>query len=1018
MSVYKYTLCLFLLLHCMLAPGQLPERYAFTHYGLRDGLASNIVNDLVQDRNGYIWLSTSNGLQRFDGNKFITFHHDPAQPASLPYDEVAHVYLDPQGTLWVITVDNKVGQFDTRTFRYRETPIRNWHSENVYVDKTFLSTADGRLLLFVKKTNKLFEWRPANQDFVPSEAVPIPAGWKVNHMMQDRKSHRFYLATDSGFVAYDGAKKQVAFHRINPFKDPLIAAFGKERFVNYLFFDARGRMFFEQWPKSEKHPKLQVYDPATGQHSKHQLHESFGLGYHQITALLQQQSGRLWVYGRPFLATYANSKQPIQFLKKDYSKEHDLKFNQVFSMFEDRQKNIWLCTDNGVYQFNPDAQLFHNYTLTIPERNTVEGRAQTALQWPNGNLWVGFRDLGIHCFDTHMQPMALPALLAAMVKGKSVWDLHLHKGKLWIALQGGQLVVMDTLSNRVQLLQPAPFEKRAITQIAEDGQGNLWFGNQAGNIVKWDQQLAKGDPAKGYVLVDKMGTIEKIFTDAKGNIWVAAVGEGLLKINPRENRMEARITSRKPAGYRLWNNNPKDIIQYNDSMLVVVSGALNLVNLNTLTVAHISTAQGLPTNTIQSVARDAAGNLWLGTLNGLCRADLSKLSFTAYNQSDGLLNELFNVAGAQVLSDGRMLFTSAESFVLFDPSRAALRDPIDKALLTDFKLMNRSLPVDSLQALQAVKLKYNQANVAMEFSALNFNQLTKLNYYYQLENFDSAWIKSDGRHQAIYTFLPPGQYRFKVKTRHLSGGYGAEKVFLTILVAPPFWKTWWFFLLLLALVVLVLFLIDRERVKRLAALYHVRSDIAMHLHQDVSTTLNNINVLSQIAKMKADKDLVRSKELIDEISGKSYHMMLNMDEILWSIDPGNDSMEKTVLRIYEFAENLRANTSVEIDIVVHDKVKDLQLDMKVRHDFFVLCKEALRTLAQHARGAHIMVDIDYVRSKICLKILCAGIDCNAEANGIHVLRRSMEAQASELHAHLNFETGKRDASIMLTVPVR
>jgi hypothetical protein len=332
--------------------------------------------------------------------------------------------------------------------------------------------------------------------------------------------------------------------------------------------------------------------------------------------------------------------------------------------------------------------------------------------------------------------------------------------------------------------------------------------------------------------------------------------------------------------------------------------------------------------------------------------------------------------------------------------------------------MNKPLLVDSLLEQNQIDLAYNKTNVVIEFSALNYSPLNKLEYYYQLQGFDTTWIKSDDRHQAIYTFLSPGSYQFKLRTKDVDGVYSPETIYLQIHVRPPFWKTWWFYLLLVVLVLLVLYLLDRERMKRLVTLQKVRSEIASQLHQDVSTTLNNINVLSQIAKLKAEKDIVRSKELIDEISGKSYNMMMSMDEILWSIDPTNDAMEKTLLRIIEFARTLETNYGASIDIMVQEKVKHIRLDMKVRHDFFIVCKEALQYLAQYAKEKNIMVDIDLIWSKIVVKILSTGEELNAEATSMTELRKTMKAKATAMNAHLNFETGKRDTSIILSIPIK
>jgi ligand-binding sensor domain-containing protein len=1000
--------------------GQQPVQYAFTHYKLADGLASNIVNNVVQDGKGYMWLATINGLQRFDGNKFLTFRNDPGRVASLPSDEVNWVYADRKKNLWVLTSDNKVGRFDINTFHYKEVPVKQWNKGNVYVQKTFLETQDGRLLLYINYTTNIFEYNASANAFIPTSIVPVPANRKINCIIQDSITHKYYMTTDSGFVVYNPKTNNLSYAGKNTENEPLINVCGSEREINYLYLDQNRRLFFEQWTKSAVHPLLKLFDLKSNTKKEHNLKAEYQMGYHQIRGILQQQNGKVWIGGLPFLAEYTTNAIPFVFIKRNYGKENELRFNKVFSLYEDQQRDVWVCTDYGVYLFNPDAQVFNSYTLSLPERHTVEGRAQTAYQFENGEIWVGYRDLGLHRYNSKMHPLPIPASIVPFQQMKSVWDIHQHSktGNVWIALQGGKLIIYDTATKKAQHLTPPPFGQRAITQITEDASGNLWLGTQSGNLVKWDWQVGSKNLEAGFSLILKTGIIDKLFTDNRGVVWVAAFGEGLLKVDPVKNKLVHRILKNSLKGFNLWSNDPKDIIQYNDSLLLVASGALNLVNLNTNSVSHITAHDGLPSNTVLSLAKDASGILWLGTLSGLCRGDLGKSSFTLYNQNDGITNDDFNIAGAHALRDGRLLFTSAESFIVFDPAKTNRSGAIRQAFITDFKLSNVTLPIDSLQALNHVNLSHDKNSVLFEFSALNFCKQNKLDYYYQLEGFDTSWIKSDDRHQAVYNFLPPGEYQFKVKAKSIDGVFSNQIAQLNLLVNPPFWNTWWFYTLIVLALFLVLYLIDRERMRRLVTLHNVRSDIASHLHQDVSTTLNNINVLSQIAKLKADKDIIRSKELIDEIGDKSYNMVITMDEILWSIDPDNDTMEKTLLRIFEFAQTLETNYSVAIDIGVHEKVKDLRLDMKVRHDFLILCKEALHGLAQHAKDTSILVDIDLVRSKILLKILSIVPEVPKNNSNNLELKERLEKRAAAMHANFAYETSKRETSVVLSIPLK
>ena len=146
----------------------------------------------------------------------------------------------------------------------------------------------------------------------------------------------------------------------------------------------------------------------------------------------------------------------------------------------------------------------------------------------------------------------------------------------------------------------------------------------------------------------------------------------------------------------------------------------------------------------------------------------------------------------------------------------------------------------------------------------------------------------------------------------------------------------------------LLYWIDRERMRRLLALQQVRSQIAGNLHTDVTTTLSNINLLSELAKIKADKDISKSKEFIDQIHEKSRRMIDAMDDMMWSIQPENDNMQKTLARMTEFAQGLQKNHDFEIEMIVDNKVRSLELDMKSRHEIFLIFKEALKNVTAHS----------------------------------------------------------------------
>ncbi|HYH15711.1 MAG TPA: triple tyrosine motif-containing protein, partial [Flavisolibacter sp.] len=336
-----------------------------------------------------------------------------------------------------------------------------------------------------------------------------------------------------------------------------------------------------------------------------------------------------------------------------------------------------------------------------------------------------------------------------------------------------------------------------------------------------------------------------------------------------------------------------------------------------------------------------------------------------------------------------------------------------KPLLTSFRLGNRPLLIDSLLQEGEVNLQYNSSAIYIEFSNLHFFRQKKLRYYYKLENLDEDWILADGGNHAQYNYIPPGSYTFQVKSVNEDGLSSTEYATLDIIVKPPFWKTGLFYALLTLLVLLILFLIDRERLKRLRAVQQMRSQIAGDLHKDIHVTLSDINVLSAMAKIKVDKDLNRSKDYIDTISHKSRDMMESMEDILWTLDPDNDSMEKMLLRIKEYTDGFKNTHNIAIDFNSNKNIDNLMLDMRCRHEFLLFYKHALAYMIEQVGCSHIHITLEYIKSKLSLKLQA---DCLNDGKSNNVLSASwqeMHKRAEALNASLDVTANKKKAYIFL-----
>lgn len=998
------------------------RQYIFTRFSTFNGLSANIINNLVQDRKGYIWLATPNGLQRFDGNKFTTFKHQHSVPHTMPDDNVAWVYYDKANRLWVGTFDNRVGIFDTERFTYKEVTME-WGIEKptVYHGKKILETREGKLLLFTPGY-EVFSYMPDSNKLVIDRTHFLrPHKWQRHNAFLDTLTGQEWVACDSGIAMYDPATRHVNYYRDNPDNNKAIAAFGDVKNSLHVYTDAHNRFMVVTWARRHGGPRVHYYNSLTGERKTHDVAEElFGGGYHEINGILQQRNGKLWLYGLPIIAEYVGGPQPLQGIQNEYKDEQSLKFDVAYHMYEDRSGNLWVTTTNGLYLFNPDAQKFNAYRLLRPNgTGVVDGPTKSLLEYDSNQVWIGTWGVGLYAYDRQFNPINLPPAMKKYESMAAIWCMQRHTGTglIFMGMQDGAMVIYDKQKQEAQDYLFDVFERRTIRQCIQDKQGHLWFGTQQGKLVKYVHRADRAYKDNFTEVLRAGAIVQKLFIDKQGYLWVGTAGKGLLKIDPATNQVLETYRAKGPKGRRLWNDSPTDMVQINDSTLLVTCFGISLINMKTGGVSFISTDEGLPSNNVMCVAKDKHGILWLGLMSGICRLNLEKMVFTYYDRRDGMPADYFEGDDAHHLSDGRIMFTSQHNFVVIDPDKMVRNQPPADALITDIRIANQSLSVDSVSKEFAISLQHDKSSVSIEFGSFNFIRQDKIDYYYQLVGVDKDWVHAVDRRQAMYNHLSPGNYVFRVKSKNADGVESKNITSIRVVVKPPFWRTGWFYGMLVLLAILILYWVDRERMRRIRELQAMRTQIAGNLHNDINTTLNNINLLSEMAKIKADKDLTRSKEYIDQISEKSHNMIIAMDDMLWSIDPQNDSMEKTLLRMLEFVDALINRHGANIDILVDEHVRTLRLDMKARHEMLLIFKEVLRAMVHESNEHHILINIDLVKSKLSVKLQNDG-SYNSENDLLTSATLNVLAQrTSAIRAELDIQADRNGASVILLVPV-
>lgn len=1011
------------IIFCFLHSAAAQERlhYTFTHYSTATGAISSQINTVVQDEEGYIWTGTTDGLQRFDGSRYKTFRHNKYDSTSLPSNPIWQLLIDKNKNLWVLLADGKVGIFNTKNFRFHETPLKALYPNDFQSAFKKIMEDDRGEVYMVLAGNEVLRYDKTSNLFLSANRIfKLKEGWRVGDFAYQPSAQKYWITTKDGTIAiYNRKTGNLSDIENNIEHEKIIHQLAGKVAPYQLFFDKQDRLWFLSWGGG--FPLIHCYDLKKQDFAFPAIELiSFLKSYYEIHGFLEQQDGSIWIRGLQVLARFDDKTKKFVFVNNGYTSERSIAYDHVRGLVEDREKNLWVATsNNGLYRFNPAQHVFQNITHEDRiHKQRGKGGLLSFIDTKWGTVLASAWGDGIFHYDKHLKEIPLPVKGIDVNTNYSIWSMYASpdSNTLWLSAQPGFIKVNQD-KHTAAYYNPAVLESKTIRQIAEDKYGNVWFGMQWKGLYKWNAATGKKDFTSGIKLMDKLPVthVNKMIVDSKGLLWVAFALGGVYAIDPLTDKIVYHFNIDKKEPFKLPQEGVSSVMDYNDSSMLITTGSqIMLYNRITNSARLIGNAEKI-SGYIAAVEKDRNGYVWLSSTSGLYRINIQKNVFIKFNKKDGIDNENFNLAASGRLRDGRLLFGSSDQFVVFDPISIIVNNTKPAIVFTDFKVRNKSLPIDSLQNLEVINLRPGNNSVTIEFSSLQYSSSYVIQY--KMDKIDKEWQSADNNNQAVYSFLPNGTHTFRLRLMDEEGRFIEQANKLVIKMNAPFWKSWWFYSLLILAGGAFIFWLDRERMKRKEAMQEMRTGIADNLHKEVNTALNNINILSEMAKLKADKDPEKSKEYIEQIHAKSHNMMIAMDDMLWSINPDNDNMPKTVERMKEYLDALNNRNGAEIDILVDKNVEALSLNMKLRHESFLLFKEAVKSLI-YAGAQKCSIHISYEKPKLQFTMQFKNDCCDMQQLNNLLQRQDMELRLQTIKARLDVQVHKSTSIFVLQVPVQ
>lgn len=783
------------------------QHLRFEHLPPEAGLSQSVVLDFVQDDQGFLWMATQDGLNRYDGYQFRVFKEDPQATNSLKGSFVNNLDKAPDGSLWIATNNGGLNRYDPHTGQF-----------------------------------SAFQHDPANPHSMSENSISA--------LDVDRQGIVWAGANNSGLNRFDPHSGQATHYRHDP-ADPTSLS---DDNVAVVLAGDDGQVWVGTTGGG-----LNRLDPATGRFTSYRYNrlDDRSLSDDVVTSLLLDRQGVLWVgtFGAGLNRFDAETETFTRFLSNP-DDPGALAYESVSPIFEDREGRLWVGTQGGgVHLLDRQSGRFTRYQHDPLDTTSLAGNSVFSIFQDNaGVIWFGMFGAGADFYDPfkdrflwlRSHPNASDGL-----SSDSIWDiLQDDRGDLWIATNDGGLNRFEMASKTWQHFRYDPRRPRglsndAVYTVYQDRQGVLWFGTPSGlsrfdresgdfinyrmSVVNAIYEDSKGNfwlgTAENLILFDRTaGTprlqmrndpadpaslsgnfVACIFEDNQGKLWIGTLTGGLNLMESLSGRF-TRFTADPNDPTTLTSNTVLDIHQTQDGALwIATTGGLNRFDPAARTFSAYREKQGLPNDFVYGILEDDAGRLWLSTNRGLARFDPRTQTFKNFDRSDGLQGNEFNQWAFFENPEGVMFFGGVNGISIFHPDLVQDNPYLPPVVITGFDIYGQPVAVapagplpGPVETTHAVQLSYRDDFFELTFAALDFSTSGQIEYAFMLEGLDRGWNRAGSRRFANYTNVPPGRYTFRVKASNSDGVWNEQDATLQIVIPPPFWGTTWFRLLVAA----------------------------------------------------------------------------------------------------------------------------------------------------------------------------------------------------------------------------
>ncbi len=1021
----------------------------FKNLSIDNGLSQNTINCIHQDKYGFMWFGTQDGLNRYDGYTFIQYRNERDNINSLSNNYIWDIYEDDEGILWIATFGGGLNKINPLTgeitcFKFNPDDSTSFPSNRLFSitesPKGILWIGGNEgLIRFNKKTlsSKIF-FAQKNLDNV----------YKDNYVgiVTADESGNVWFRCDSGLTMINTKSLQVKYFRKSPYSNSIeLGNVSDIKHINDVLLVTCSAGLLEINPKLKTDKLLLTsstirVDDQTPDFLRVLLlsNHHYAIGTNMGLILFDKLTDRISIY--------QNDPEDVQ----------SISHNKVFSLFQSNDKVIWIGTQNGLNQIESETPDFIHIRNIRGKNGLSSKEVKCFIEDRDSLLWIGTTG-GLNLYN-----LRSGVFKVFRSNGKNTYPMFSNyilclfkdsKGNKWMGTKGGGFYKIENDKNsEVKITRVSPFNDAArgvsVHYITEDNAGFLWIGT--GGAGLWKYNPSDNTVKKYFTAKDGTGPshpyVYTILNDSYGNLWIGTPTGGLNLFNPQsekfiyfQNKQENPnsisnniiLSLHEDKQSNLWIGTAGGLNKLIPKLGKNIFQKLSSVHSDSLFQSY-SEPQGFPNDVIYGMLEDEHGKLWTTTNSGIAVFDMNEAYvIRTFDVSDGLQSNEFNQNGFFKNKDGLFFFGGINGFNICHPDSIKGNQFIPPIVLTRLSLFNEPVKVGSdslkkfflekeLHSIDEISLSWQQDVITFEFAALSYINPDKNQYSYMLEGFDKDWVQAGNIRSATYTNLDPGKYIFKVRASNSSGIWNQAGTALKIYISTPPWVSWYAYLFYAAIFISILVAYIQFRIKmatreletqskiewaRIEEREEVRKKSSADFHDEAGNRLTKISLFTELAK--SESYLHPSlREYLNKIEENTKELSSGMRDFIWVLDPAKDSLYDTISRLKDFGNSMFDLTEIRFNVYgLMDEMKNIVLAMEARRALILIFKEAMNNCVKYSQAKNVELTcisgINFL--EIMLKDDGKGFDILGNSNGYGI--NNMKNRAKKINYDLEIISG-------------